>query len=369
VLSEEQEVLQQVVRAFLADTSPPSAVRRLMESEEGCDPAVWRQMADQMGLPGLAIPDEYGGLGFGWVELGLVFEEMGRALLCSPFLATVGLAAGALLATRDASASADFLPGIAAGETIATLAVVEEAGRWDESGVGLKAVAAAGGWALAGHKTHVLDGMIADLLLVAARTPGGVSLFAVDGQAEGLRRTPLSTMDLTRKQARVEFVGTPARLVGPEGGGWPAVRKGLALGTVALGAEQVGGAGRCLEMALDHAKQREQFGRPVGSFQAIKHKCADLLVHLEAARSAAGYAAWAAAEADEEELLLASSLAKASCSDAYQQVASENIQIHGAIGFTWEHDAHLYFKRAKSSALLFGDPTYHRSLLADCLGI
>ncbi len=370
MLSEEQEELRQVVRAFLADTSPPSTVRRLMETAEGYDPAVWRQMADQLGLQSLAIPEDYGGLGFGWVELGIVFEEMGRALAGGPFLPTVALAAGALLASGDGQAAADLLPAIASGDCIATLAVVEEGGRWDEAGIALEATGdGAGAWVLTGHKTHVLDGTVAHLVLVAARTGAGVSLFAVDETAPGLTRLPVSTLDLTRNLARLDFAAAPARLIGRDGQGWPAVRAGLTLATVALAAEQVGGADRCLEMAVEYAKQREQFGRPIGSFQAIKHKCADTLVQVEAARSAAAYAAWAAAEGDEDELLLAGSLAKAACSEAYQRAASENIQIHGAIGFTWEHDAHLYFKRAKSSSLLFGDPTYHRKLLATGLGL
>jgi len=203
---------------------------------------------------------------------------------------------------------------------------------------------------------------------VAARTGAGVSIFAVDGTASGLTRTPLATMDQTRKQAKLTFDNTPAKLIGTEGEGWTVLAKTLDLAAVALAAEQVGGAQKVLEMAVQYAKDRVQFGRPIGSFQAIKHKCADMLLEVESAKSAAYYAGWAAAE-DSEELPVVASLAKAYCSDAYFHAAAENIQIHGGIGFTWEHDAHLYFKRAKSSELMLGDPTYHRELLAQRIGI
>ena len=214
----------------------------------------------------------------------------------------------------------------------------------------------------------VLDGHVADLVLVVGRTPKGFSLFGVKGDAEGLTRTPLPTMDQTRKQARLEFAGTPAWLIGTEGGAEAGLSKTLDLAAVALAAEQVGGAQRCLDSSVEYAKTRIQFGRPIGSFQAIKHKCADMLLEVESAKSAAYYAGWAAAE-DSDELPVVASLAKSYCSEAYFHAAAENIQIHGGIGFTWEHDAHLYFKRAKSSELLFGDPAYHRELLAQRIGI
>ncbi|HUD16153.1 MAG TPA: acyl-CoA dehydrogenase, partial [Acidimicrobiales bacterium] len=221
---------------------------------------------------------------------------------------------------------------------------------------------------LSGQKLYVLDGHAADLVLVAARTPAGVSVFAVERGAPGFTATSLTTMDQTRKQTRIEFSGTPARLVGEDGGAGPALSRTLDLAAVALAAEQVGGAQRCLDMAVDYAKTRIQFGRPIGSFQAIKHKCADMLLEVESAKSAAYYAGWAAAE-DSDELPVVASLAKSYCSEAYFHAAAENIQIHGGIGFTWEHDAHLYFKRAKSSELLLGDPSYHRELLAQRIGI
>jgi len=366
--SEEQEELRRAVHRFLEDKSPMTEVRRLMETTEGYDSAVWDQMANQLGLQAIAIPEEYGGAGFGYVELVVVFEEMGAFLLCAPYFSTVALASNCLLASGDESAKKDYLPGLASGETIATLAFTEDSGRWDLEGVTMAARRQGDGWVLDGHKMFVIDGHTAQLILVAARTEAGVSLFAVEGEADGLTRTALATMDQTRKQARLEFSSTPARLVGDDGAGGAFLTHTLDLAAVALAAEQVGGAQRCLDMSVEYAKTRIQFGRPIGSFQAIKHKCADMLLEVESAKSAAYYAGWAAAE-ESDELPVVASLAKSYCSEAYFHAAAENIQIHGGIGFTWEHDAHLYFKRAKSSELLLGDPTYHRELLAQRIGI
>ncbi len=369
--SEEQEELRSAVRRFLADKSPESEVRRLMATPEGYDHAVWRQMADQLGLQSLAIPESYGGAGFGFVELAVVLEEMGAALLCAPFFASAVLAASALGTCGDEEAMARWLPGIASGETIATVALVEDGGRWDLDAPGsvtTKARTSGGGWVLDGHKSFVLDGVVAGLVLVVARAEGGLGLFAVEGDAEGLSRASLPTMDQTRKQARLELSGTPAVAVGRPGEAVPGLSRTLDLAAVGLAAEQVGGAQRCLDRAVAYAKERIQFGRPIGSFQAIKHKCADMLLEVESSRSAAYYAAWSAAEGSDE-LPVVAAMAKAYCSEAYFHAAAENIQIHGGIGFTWEHDAHLYFKRAKSSELLFGDPAYHRELLAQRIGI
>jgi alkylation response protein AidB-like acyl-CoA dehydrogenase len=366
--SEEQEELRRTVRAFLEQKSPSAEVRRLMETEEGYDPAVWEQMGSQLGLQGLAIPEEYGGSGYSYVELIVVLEEMGRALLAAPYFSTVALASNAILHSGDDAAKKELLGGIASGETIATLAMTEDNGRWDAEGITATATKSGDGYTIDGHKMFVLDGHTANLIIVAAKTGDNVSLFTVAGDADGLTRTPLATMDQTRKQARLEFSGTPAKLLGTEGEGWPVLSRVLDLAAVALAAEQVGGAQMCLDMSVDYAKVRVQFGRPIGSFQAIKHKCADMLLEVESAKSAAYYAGWAAAELNDE-LPTVASLAKAYCSDAYFHAAAENIQIHGGIGFTWEHDAHLYFKRAKSSQLLLGDPTYHRELLAQRIGI
>ena len=366
--SEEQEELRKTVRSFLDQKSPETEVRRLMETDEGYDPAVWKQMGEQLGLQGLIVPEEFGGSGYSYVELGVVLEEMGRALLCAPYFSTVVLAGNALLHSGDDAAKKDYLPGIASGETIATLAFTEPSGKWDEAGITMEAMKKGDGWVLNGTKSFVLDGATASLILVAARTGKGVSLFGVEGDASGLTRTALSTMDQTRKQAKLEFNGTPARLIGTEGDGWKTLSTVLDLAAVGLAAEQVGGAQKVLEMSVEYAKVRIQFGRPIGSFQAIKHKCADMLLEVESAKSAAYYGMWCASEMNDE-LPSVASLAKAYCSEAYFHSAAENIQIHGGIGFTWEHPAHLYFKRAKSSELLFGDPTYHRELLAQRIDI
>ena len=366
--SEEQEELRKSVRRFLDDKSPETEVRRLMETTEGYDPEVWTQMAEQLGLQSLIIPEEYGGAGFTYVELVVVLEEMGAALLCAPFFSTVALGSNALLTSGDTQAMERLLPGIAAGETIATLALTEDSGRWDADGVTLAATPSGDGWTLDGVKSFVIDGHIADVILVVGRTAAGLSLFEVAGDAAGLTRTPLPTMDQTRKQARLEFQGTPATLIGTDGGAEAGLATTLDLAAVALAAEQVGGAQRCLTSSVEYAKTRIQFGRPIGSFQAIKHKCADMLLEVESAKSAAYYAGWAAAEGSDE-LPVVASLAKSYCSEAYFHAAAETIQIHGGIGFTWEHPAHLYFKRAKSSELLLGDPSYHRELLAQRIGI
>jgi len=366
--NDEQEELRKTVRQFLEAKSSEAAVREQMDTEAGFDAAVWSQMGEQMGLQGLIVPEEFGGSGYGYIELIVVLEEMGRALLCAPFFSTVVLAANTLIHGGDDAAKAAYLPGIAAGETIATLAFTEENGRWDEAGITATATKDGDSWKINGTKMYVLDGHSANLLIVAARSDAGVSLFAVDGAASGLTRTALATMDQTRKQAKVDFADTPATLIGTDGGGWAVLERVLDLAAVGLAAEQVGGAQFVLEMAVQYAKDRVQFGRPIGSFQAIKHKCADMLLEVESAKSAAYYAGWAASELNDE-LPSVASLAKAYCSEAYFHATAENIQIHGGIGFTWEHPAHLYFKRAKSSELLFGDPTYHRELLAQRIGI
>jgi alkylation response protein AidB-like acyl-CoA dehydrogenase len=371
--SEEQDQLRDAVRRFLEAKSPSSEVRRLMETTEGYDPAVWNQMANELGLQSIHIPEEYGGQGFTFVELAIVLEEMGRVLLCAPYFSTVVLAADALMNAGTKEQQAELLPGIASGETIATLAFTEPNGKWDASGIEMVATGSGDHYTLNGTKMFVIDGHTANLVVVAARTEGssgedGISFFAVEGDASGLNRTALSTMDQTRKQARLDFDNVTARPIGDPGSAWPALSKTLDQAAVGLANEMVGGAQKVLEMSVEYAKVRVQFGRPIGSFQAIKHKCADMLLEVESGKSAAYYAAWAAAE-DNEELPVAASLAKAYCSDAYFHAAAENIQIHGGIGFTWEHDAHLYFKRAKSSEILLGDATYHRELLAQRIGI
>ena len=361
--SDEQEALRRELRRFLADASPPSAVRQLMETDVGWDRAVWQRMARELGLQGLGVPVEFGGGGFGPVEQVVVLEETGRALLCAPYFATAVLAAGALRASGDEAAQRELLPGIADGTTVATLAVPEEDGAWRTDRLRTRARRAGDGWVLDGRKSYVIDGASADSVLVVAQTDGGPSLFAVAGAAPGLTRRALQTLDMTRKQAELGFDGVPARLVGVEGAAARVVEQTVTLAIVALAAEQVGGAQLCLEMSVEYAKLRVQFGRPIGSFQAIKHKCADMLLAVESAKSAAYYAAWAAADGSAE-LPLVASLAKALCSETYVQVAAETIQIHGGIGFTWEHDAHLYFRRARSTEAMLGSPTHHREVAA-----
>jgi alkylation response protein AidB-like acyl-CoA dehydrogenase len=366
--SEEQEELRKMVRRFLEEKSPESEVRRLMATSEGYDPAVWSQMANELALQALGIPEEFGGQGFGPVELYVVFEEMGAALFCSPYFSTVALAANALLFVGNEQDKAAFLPGIASGATIATLAVTDDAGQWELANTSTTATRSSDGFILNGVRNYVTDGSTATLLLVPAMTDKGLSLFAVQGDAKGVARESLATMDQTRKQSRIEFHDVSATLVGDEGAALAGLEATLQVAAAALAAEQVGGAQRVLDSSVEYAKNRVQFGRPIGSFQAIKHKCADMLLDVESAKSAAYYAAWAAQERNDE-LPIAASLAKSFCSEAYFHCAAENVQIHGGIGFTWEHSAHLYFKRAKSSELFLGDPAYHRELLAQRLGI
>ena len=366
--SEEQEQLGLTVRAFLADTSPETEVRRLMETPEGFDPALWRRMGAELGLQGLAVPEEYGGAGCGPVEVGVVMEEMGRALLCAPFLASAVLATTTLLRSADEDARKSLLPGLASGELVGTLALTEDSARWDAAGVGLTARESKGSWRLTGKKMFVLDGATADVVLTVARTDDGIGVFVVDGDAAGLTREPLPTMDPTRRQARLDYHDVPATRLRTHGDGWDLVAEVLDRAAVALAAEQVGVASRALDMAVEYAKVRHQFGRPIGSFQAVKHLLADVLLEVESARAAAHYALLAAQNEDPE-LPAVASLAKAFCSDACLQAAAENIQVHGGIGFTWEHPAHLYLKRAKTSQLLFGDPAFHRELLARRIGM
>jgi len=364
--TEEQDEFRKSVRRFLEQKSSSADVRRLMETDEGYDPGVWQQMAEQLGLQGLALPEEYGGSGFGFIEQIAVLEEMGRALLCAPYFSSVVLAGTALVQSGDDAAKRDLLTGIADGSTIATLAWVENPTEWGMGSLSTTARRSGDGYTIDGTKTLALDGHTASLILVVAQADGGPSLFAVDASASGLTRRKLETLDMTRKVAALEFAGTHARLIADEGAAASILERTLRLAAVALAAEQVGAAQKCLEMSVEYAKLRMQFGRPIGSFQAIKHKCADMLLEVESARSAAYYAAWAAADGSDALPLLAS-LAKACCSDAFANAATENIQIHGGIGFTWEHDAHLYYRRAKSTEQFLGSPSEHRDLLAQRL--
>jgi alkylation response protein AidB-like acyl-CoA dehydrogenase len=372
-VSAEQDELRASVRRFLADRAPLTRVRELMDDGE-TDWAVWEQAGSQLGLQGLAIPEAYGGAGFGFAEQAIVLEEFGAALYGGPYLASAVMAATALLASSDEGARRELLPPIASGQTVATLAFTEDGGSWDPGAIRLSAVKDGEAWRLDGHKSFVLDGATAGLILVAAATDAGLSLFAVKGDGEvgggpaGLGRAPLPTLDQTRQLARLEFAGVTGRLIGSPGDGAAVLDRALDVAAIALAAEQLGGAQRALDMAVEYAKIRRQFDRPIGSFQAIKHRCADLLLEVESLRSAVGYAAAAVAESSPEIPVLAS-LVKAYASETYFHVAAENIQIHGGIGFTWEHDAHLYFKRAKASELFLGDGAYHRERLAARIGL
>jgi alkylation response protein AidB-like acyl-CoA dehydrogenase len=370
-VSAEQEELRASVRRFLADRAPLSRVRELMEGGE-TDWAVWEQAGAQLGLQGLAIPEAYGGAGFSFAEQAIVLEEFGAALYGGPYLASAVLAATALLAGPDEGARRELLPGIASGQTVATLAFTEDGGSWDPGAIRLAAAkdgpGVSGAWRLDGHKSFVLDGATAGLILVIAATDAGLSLFAVEAAAAGLGRAALPALDQTRQLARLEFAGVTGRLIGSPGDGAAVLDRALDVAAVALAAEQLGGAQRALDMAVEYAKTRHQFDRPIGSFQVIKHRCADLLLEVESLRSAVGYAAAAVAE-DSSEVPVLASLVKAYASETYFHVAAENIQIHGGIGFTWEHDAHLYFKRAKASELFLGDGTYHRERLAARIGL
>ncbi len=369
----EQEEFRSVLRRFLEDKSPPTTVRRLMETEAGWDRESWRELNQQLGLSAVHIPEAYGGQGFGPVELGIMLEEMGRALLCAPFFASTVLAATAIMNAGTEAQKHALLPPVADGDCIATLAFTEPNGRWDASGIEVTATPAGKKFRLDGVKSFVLDGHTADLIVVLARRPGstgdeGLSFFTVPGDAPGLGRRALKVMDPTRKQARLDFSSVEADLLGEAGGGAGPFAKTLTLAAVCLANEMVGGAEKLRQSALDYANLRVQFGRTIASFQSMKHKQADMLVDVELAKSAAYYAAAAAAE-DDPDLPALASLAKAAASDAYMQTAIHTIQIHGGIGFTWDNDTHLWFKRAKSSEVFLGDPTWHRELMMRAWGV
>ncbi|HVR31584.1 MAG TPA: acyl-CoA dehydrogenase family protein [Acidimicrobiia bacterium] len=365
--SEEQEELRRYARQWLTERMPLERVRQHMGTEEGFARADWAAVAE-LGWQAMAIPEEYGGAGFGLLELAVLMEEQGRSLYCGPFLSTVVAGANAILLAGSEAQKSQILPGVAAGETVIALAVDESNAAWDAESMTTTATRTDDGWVIEGNKRYVIDGHTADLLVVACQTSDGVGLFIVDGVAAGVERRILTTMDETRKQAEVSFsaveVAEDARLAV---GGADALARVNDIVAVCLALEQVGGAHATLDMAVQYAKDRHQFGKPIGAFQAIKHMCADMLVKVESARAAAYYAAWAVA-GDNPETATVVPLAKAYCSDAFFECAGSNIQVHGGIGFTWEHDAHLYFKRAKSSQLMFGTPDERRRQLAERLG-
>jgi alkylation response protein AidB-like acyl-CoA dehydrogenase len=344
-----------------------------MESPDGYDPALWKKLAD-LGWTALGIPEQYGGVGT-FLDLIVVLEEAGRALLPGPFFATMGLAVPALIESGSEAQKKEALGAIASGDARATLAFTEPSGRWDPGSVKLTAKQEGGGWRLDGVKVFVPDAAIADYTVVVARTRGegedGISLFLVKGKPEGMTVKPLETLDMTRRWSEVRFDGVRLgadSLMGSADKGWPSLKRALEWSTAALCAEMVGGVQKVLETSTEYAKTRHQFGKPIGIYQAVSHKIADMLVLSESGRSATYYAAWAV-DADAPDRSLASSMAKAYVSDAYRKVAGDGIQVHGGIGFTWEHDMHLYFKRAKSSEVTLGDATYHRELFAQALDL
>jgi alkylation response protein AidB-like acyl-CoA dehydrogenase len=371
VLDSEQRELRSAVRKFLIDQSPPEKVRAAMATELGYHPELWRRLAVELGLLGLVVPEQYGGSGAGHVERAVVAEELGRALVPAPFLASAVLAVDTLLALDDEPARAELLPALVEGERIGTVAVAEAAGPWDRSGGATTATERNGHWELDGTKTFVLAGDVADLVLVYAATPAGAGWFAVDSPldnpAAGLERTTLTSLDPTRRLARLRFTGVAARPLASTDSS-AALDLVTDLASVALAAEQLGGLERAMELTVDYAKVRVQFGRPIGSYQAVKHACADMYSAWEHGVSVVRYAAWAA-DHDRAELPVAAELAQVYLGPAYFEVATGMVQYHGGIGYTWEHDAHLYYKRAKSSELLFGAPAQHRARLADRLGV
>jgi len=371
--SEEQEMLRASAREFLAKQCPSSYVRRMMEAEDAWDPAFWARLAE-MGWTSLGIPEEYGGVGT-FLDLVVVLEEAGRALLPGPFFSTMGLAVPALLEAGGDAHKKEVLTAIAAGTARATVALTEPSGRWDAEGITLAAQPSGDGWRLDGVKLFVPDAAVADHMVVAARTRSGgehgVTLFLVSGRPGGTTVSPLKTLDMTRRWYEVRFEGVElpgSAVVGSVDQGWAPLRRSLDWAAAGLCAEMVGGAQHVLDTSVEYAKTRQQFGKPIGIYQAVSHKLADMLLETESARSATYYAAWAV-DADAPDRTMAASMAKAYTSDAYRRAAGNGIQVHGGIGFTWEHDMHLYFKRAKASEVTLGDATYHRELVAQALDL
>jgi alkylation response protein AidB-like acyl-CoA dehydrogenase len=374
--SEEQELLRSTARKFFENECSSEVVRTLMETPEGMSPELWAKLAEQ-GWLGLIYPEAYDGMGLGMVDLVVLMEEMGRAVVPGPYFSTVLLGGLAILEAGSEAQKKEWLPRIVAGEARVTLAWMEPSALLGPEGVTLPAAGRGGRYTLSGTKLFVHDAHTADAVVVAARTAQGlspeegISLFLLPRQTRGLEVTLLPTMDQTRKLCEVTLtdvaVGADA-LLGPAGQGWPPLSRVLDRATVGLCAEMCGGAQRVLDMTVEYAKIRHAFGRPIGSYQGVKHKCADMLVDVENSKSITYYAAWAMDEGVSEGPL-AVSMAKAYVSDAYRRVAANGIQLHGGIGFTWEHDLHLYFKRAKGSEFAFGDATYHRERVAQLVNL
>ncbi|MFY1621399.1 acyl-CoA dehydrogenase family protein, partial [Micromonospora sp. WMMD736] len=338
-----------------------AAVRGLMESDPPFDPKVWARLGSELGVLGLSVPEAAGGVGGSLIDQAVAVEELGAVLACGPVFGTVYLAIPALVAASDTPT--DLLTELVEGRRTAAFAVAETAGEFDPTSISLTATRSGDGYALTGVAEQVVDAAAADDLLVAANGPDGVGLFAVDAAGSGVQRSALATLDLTRPQATVTFTDAPGRLIaGPEEAE-RVIGHALAVGAALLAVEQVGAGQHLLDLSVDYAKSRLQFGRPIGSFQAVKHKLADLLVELEHARSTAYHAVWALTDGSDDPAL-AVSIAQATCSAALTKIAKDTVQVHGGIGFTWEHQAHLYFKRAFTDAALLGSAEEHRSRVA-----
>jgi alkylation response protein AidB-like acyl-CoA dehydrogenase len=374
--SEEQELLHDTARKFLDSACTTKFVRERMATAEAMTPEFWGQLAEQ-GWLGINFPEEDGGSGLGLVDLVVLMEEMGRAVMPGPYLATVLLGGAAIRVVGSPAQRREYLPRIAEGRLKATLAAIEPNARWDASGVMMNAQPMRGGFSLSGTKLFVPDAHLADIIVVAARTrdgstmEDGVSLFLVPKDATGLRIELMPSIDDTRKLCEVRFdnVAVPqTALLGELHQGWPGLARVYDAASVALAAEMCGGAQRVLDMTVEYAKLRVTFGKPIGSYQGVKHKCADMLVEVENAKSLTYYAAWAIDE-NAPDASLAVSMAKACASDASRKVSNAGIQLHGGIGMTWEHDLHLYMKRAKASEVAFGDATWHRERVASLMNV
>lgn len=360
----EQQELRNAVRKFAADNFDEATVRRLMESDPTFDPKVWARLGAELGVLGLAVPESAGGVGGTLVDQAVAVEELGAALACGPLFGTVYLAIPALVAASAGAARDELLPELIEGRKTAAFAVGDHGGAFAAAQVPLTAVATGDGVAITGTADRVVDAGAADVLLVAATGPDGVGLYAVEAAGPGVQRTNLVTLDLTRPQATVEFHEAPAQLVSAADEAERVINHALQVGSVLLAVEQVGASQHLLDIAVDYAKTRLQFGRPIGSFQAVKHRLADLLVDVEHARSTAYHAVWALTDGSDDPAL-AASIAQAVGSEAFSRVARDTIQTLGGIGFTWEHQTHLYFKRATTDAALLGSAEQHRSRVAD----
>jgi alkylation response protein AidB-like acyl-CoA dehydrogenase len=368
-VTDEQQLLRDTVRDALGKRATSARVREVMMTDEAVDEDGWRELAE-LGLVGLLVPEADGGSGAGVVEAAIVAEELGRVLLPVPFLSSAVMGATVLTAAADDDQRAALLPGLAAGTTRVTLAHLDTAGHL-AADPGVRAERDGDGWVLTGTAAFVLDGLTADTVVTAATTDDGLQLFVVPAEVDGLTRERVAPLDLTRPMATLTYQGVRAGEADRLAGGDPivALHRALTTATAVLANEQVGGAARCLEDATVYAKERIQFGRAIGSFQAVKHKLAETLVKVESARSAAYHAAQVVARDDREEAAVAVPLAASYCAEVYETASADALQIFGGIGFTWEHDVHLYFKRAKASKLLLGSPRHHRRLLGDVLGI